>query len=59
MAMECAKAAVHPSLAAFARLLSSPVEGSGGKETLPVGFRGRNWPALVDRAIGELGLEET
>jgi N-acetylglucosamine malate deacetylase 2 len=36
MAMECAKAAVHPSLTAFARLLSSPVEGSGGKELMVV-----------------------
>ncbi|EHK52481.1 PIG-L deacetylase family protein, partial [Allomesorhizobium alhagi] len=34
--MERAKAAVHPSLAAFARLLSSPIEGSGGKELLVV-----------------------
>jgi LmbE family N-acetylglucosaminyl deacetylase len=28
-------------------------------ETLPVGFRGSDWPGLIDRAIGELGLEET
>jgi LmbE family N-acetylglucosaminyl deacetylase len=34
--MERAKAAVHPSLTAFARLLSSPVEGPGGKELLVV-----------------------
>lgn len=34
--MERARATVHPSLAAFARLLFSSVEGSGGKELLVV-----------------------
>lgn len=35
---------------------------NGGRlfyETLPVGFRGSDWQGLIDRAIGELGLEET
>src|SRR5918994_1793205 len=34
--MERARAAVHPSLTAFARLLSSATENSGGKELLVV-----------------------
>jgi LmbE family N-acetylglucosaminyl deacetylase len=35
---------------------------NGGRllyETLPVGFRGSEWPALVEHALLELGLEET
>ncbi|WP_353643719.1 PIG-L family deacetylase [Mesorhizobium sp. WSM2239] len=35
---------------------------NGGRlfyETLPVGFRGKDWPELVHRTVRELGLEET